>query len=152
MLENVFYNVNTLEDWWSTAALRFGTILMHALASGLVGLGWYYALRRHQRGRLLGLGLAAVALHGLWNASQIVIIKLAVDQAGNADPLALIAAGNGVGWAMLAWNVGLTLGTVLLLITIPHRLAQATIQAHARAMTSPALATGAFPVRADYGR
>ena len=152
MLENVFYNVNTLEDWWSTAALRFGTILMHALASGLVGLGWYYALRRHQRGRLLGLGLAAVALHGLWNASQIVIIKIAVDQAGSADPLALIAAGNGVGWAMLAWNVGLTLGTVLLLITIPHRLAQATIRAHARAMSSPALATSAFPVRADYGR
>jgi RsiW-degrading membrane proteinase PrsW (M82 family) len=152
MLENVFYNVNTLEDWWSTAALRFGTILMHALASGLVGLGWYYALRRHQRGRLLGLGLAAVALHGLWNASQIVIIKIAVDQAGSADPLALIAAGNGVGWAILAWNVGLTLATVLLLITIPHRLAQATIRAHARAMSSPALSTSAFPVRADYGR
>ena len=151
MLENVFYNVNTLEDWWSTAALRFGTILMHALASGLVGLGWYYALRQRRRGRLPAFFLAAVALHGLWNASQIVIIKLAVDQAGNADPLALIAAGNGAGWPMLAWNVALTLGTLLLLITIPLRLAQATIRAHARAMESPDRSTSAFPARADYG-
>jgi hypothetical protein len=151
MLENVFYNVNTLDDWWSTAVLRFGTIFMHALASGLVGLGWYYALRRKQRGRLLGLGLAAVALHGLWNAAQIVIIKLTVDQPGSGDPFALIAAGNSAGWAVLAWNAGLTLVTALLLITIPLRLAQATVRAQTRRNPPPALSANAFPARPDYG-
>jgi RsiW-degrading membrane proteinase PrsW (M82 family) len=150
MLENVFYNVNTLDDWWSTAVLRFGTILMHALASGLVGLGWYYALRRKERRRLLGLGLAAVALHGLWNASQIVIIKLTVDLGGGGDPFALIAAGNGAGWAVLAWNAGLTLVTALLLITIPLRLAQATVRAQTRRNPPPALSATAFPARPDY--
>lgn len=151
MLENVFYNVNTLDDWWSTAALRFGTILMHALASGLVGLGWYYALRRKERRHGLGLGLAAVALHGLWNASQIVIIKLTVDQSGSSDPFALLAAGNPAGWLLIAWNVSLTLVTVILLITIPMRLARATVQAHARASTPPTLSATAFPARTDYG-
>jgi hypothetical protein len=147
MLENVFYNVSTLDDWWSTAALRFGTILMHALASGLVGLGWYYALRRKLWGRALGFGLAAVALHGLWNASQIVIIKLTVDQSGSGDPFALIAAGNPVGWTLIAWNVGLTLVTACLLITIPMRLARATVQAHAAVRPPAILSANAFPAR-----
>jgi RsiW-degrading membrane proteinase PrsW (M82 family) len=145
MLENVFYNVNTLDDWWSTATLRFGTILMHALASGLVGLGWYYALRRHNRRRLLGLGLAAMALHGLWNASQVVIIKFTVDSAGSGDPFALIAAGNPAGWAVLAWNVGLTLVTASLLIVIPMRLARATVPAHRRIDEPPYLSANATP-------
>lgn len=145
MLENVFYNVNTLDDWWSTATLRFGTILMHALASGLVGLGWYYALRRHDRRRLLGLGLAAMALHGLWNASQVVIIKFTVDSSGSGDPFALIAAGNPAGWAVLAWNVGLTLVTASLLIVIPMRLARATVPAHRRTDEPPYLSANATP-------
>ncbi len=150
MLENVFYNVNTLDDWWSTATLRFGTILMHALASGLVGLGWYYALRRKDRRRLLGLALAAMALHGLWNASQVVIIKFTVDYAGSGDPFALIAAGNLAGWAVLAWNIGLTVVTALLLIMIPMRLARATVPAHTRTNVPPYLSANASPARADY--
>ena len=104
-------------------------------------------LRRQERRRGLGLWLAAVALHGLWNASQIVIIKLTVDQAGNSDPFALIAAGNAAGWAVIAWNAGLTLVTAVLLITIPTRLAQATVQAQPRTSPPPYLAATTFPAR-----
>jgi hypothetical protein len=124
LLENAIYNVGDLSTWWATASLRFGTLLVHALGTGLIGVGWYYALRRRNWRRLGALALAAFSVHGLWNGSQVVIIALSVQRGGVSDPLLLAQAGDVAGWVMLGWTVLLSLVAASLLIVLPYRLAR----------------------------
>ena len=73
-------------DWWSLMLMRAGSTATHALASGLVGLGWYQvlALGRHLRGFLYYA--AAVALHGLWNALIVLVgSRLVIPWEGLSD-------------------------------------------------------------------
>ena len=55
------------DPWWATMLLRGGATSMHALATGLVGLGWYQAILRGKPGAGVLLYLAAVSIHGTWN-------------------------------------------------------------------------------------
>lgn len=52
---------------------RVGTGLLHIVTSGLVGMGLasFWQSRRHP-GRMIGMVLLAVALHGLWNGAVVV--------------------------------------------------------------------------------
>ena len=77
MIENAFYNVQDVSQWWATATVRFGAIIMHACAAGLFGAAWFYWLERRDRGRLLALraGLARRARlvehqYGGYNGAQ----------------------------------------------------------------------------------
>jgi RsiW-degrading membrane proteinase PrsW (M82 family) len=83
---------DTGTDWWSLMLMRAGSTATHALASGLVGLGWYQVL-------VLGRPLAgflhyalAVALHGLWNALIVLVgSRLVIPWEGLSDSdLALV--------------------------------------------------------------
>lgn len=62
--------------WLGGAGTRFFTTAMHALTSGLVGLGWAHFWRRpHPRRWLLLLFYALAALiHALWNLNVIVTL------------------------------------------------------------------------------
>jgi RsiW-degrading membrane proteinase PrsW (M82 family) len=125
MFENIFYNVESLDEWWTVASLRFGAILMHALASGLMGLGWYYGLRRRDWRRFSWLALASFAVHGLWNGSQVVIIAISAQWGNSLDLVAMIQEGNPGGWVLLGWTVSLSLLAAALLVVLPRRLARA---------------------------
>jgi RsiW-degrading membrane proteinase PrsW (M82 family) len=57
--------------WWDTLLLRAGSSSLHALASGTVGIAWYYAFRG-RRLRAIGLFLVAYAIHGSWNALNVL--------------------------------------------------------------------------------
>lgn len=58
--------------WWSLMLMRGGASGMHALAAGLVALGWYDAM--HGRGwRWFRWYAAAVLLHGFWNALNVLV-------------------------------------------------------------------------------
>jgi hypothetical protein len=73
-------------DWWSLMLMRAGSTTAHALASGLVGLGWYQvmALRRPFRG-FLHYG-AAVLVHGSWNALIVLVgSRLVIPWEGLSD-------------------------------------------------------------------
>ena len=57
--------------WWDVVLLRGAASSMHALASGIVGIGWFYAFAG-RRMRFLGLYLVAAGLHGSWNALNVL--------------------------------------------------------------------------------
>ena len=59
--------------WWDTVLLRGGSGSLHALASGIVGLGWYYVFAGN-RARGIALFLLAVGLHSSWNALNVLTV------------------------------------------------------------------------------
>jgi hypothetical protein len=70
VFEGVMNGVLTLSvpgGWAPLMLLRGGTAAIHCCASGLVGLGWQAILTERRWARGIGLGVAAVALHGTWN-------------------------------------------------------------------------------------
>jgi hypothetical protein len=89
-VEALLYGLGGFNDadtnWWSLMLMRAGSTATHALASGLVGLGWYQvlALGRHLSGFLYYA--AAVALHGLWNALIVLVgSRLVIPWEGLSD-------------------------------------------------------------------
>jgi RsiW-degrading membrane proteinase PrsW (M82 family) len=118
MLENAFYNVEDLQSWGGTATIRLGTVLMHALASALFGLAWFYRGARHDRPRFRRYAAAAVGVHGLWNASAVAIMALSVARTCQSDPVRLIATGGPVGYAVAGWLLALSLGAALALLIL----------------------------------
>jgi hypothetical protein len=74
LMENILFIATsaTSEDWLFMAVGRAGTGVLHMLASGLVGWGLARAWR-DRKWLFLGLiTLAAVLLHGLWNALAVL--------------------------------------------------------------------------------
>ena len=122
MIENAFYNVQDVSQWWATATVRFGAIVMHACAAGLFGAAWFYALERRDRGRFWRYALASLGVHGLWNASTVGIMALSAAQMCKNDPVALITSGNFAGYAVALWFVGLTVGAAALVTLLARRL------------------------------
>ena len=59
-------------DWWGLMLIRAGATSMHALNTGLLGLALYYDRSQGRLRRAFLLYLAAVALHGLWNALAVL--------------------------------------------------------------------------------
>jgi hypothetical protein len=73
-------------DWWSLMLMRAGSTTAHALASGLVGLGWYEVMvQRRPFSGLLHYG-AAVLVHGSWNALTVLVgSRLVIPWEGLSD-------------------------------------------------------------------
>jgi len=89
-VEALLYGLGGLNDpdtdWWSLMLMRAGSTVSHALASGLVGLGWYnvLAVGRPLTGFLYYA--AAVVLHGLWNALIVLVgSRLVIPWEGLSD-------------------------------------------------------------------
>jgi hypothetical protein len=92
--------------------MRAAASLMHILASGLVGWGYASLLLRRDYGRMLGMLLLAVGLHGLWNGSIVISLYGAV--LFSAEPTNLLP-----GLAMLAGLGTLMVIFALTLIFLP---------------------------------
>lgn len=115
LVEGVFIGALGLmapENWAGAMLSRGAATTMHCAASGLAGLGWALMLERRWLAGL-GLGLAAVTLHGAWNAAAIGLAARALVGGGNA--LAALFVGYlGILWLLAA----------LLLAVLPGWLAQ----------------------------
>jgi len=95
-LEGLFNGGVALEGWWLVMLFRWGATLMHALASGLMGLGWYGFLARRRPWQLLGAYGASVGVHALWNGAAMALIALSsLALSSLEDPLALVGVGMG---------------------------------------------------------
>lgn len=89
-VEALLYGVGGLSgndtDWWSLMLMRAGSTTAHALASGLVGLGWYQVMvQRRPFSGFLHYG-AAVLIHGSWNALIVLVgTRLVIRWEGLSD-------------------------------------------------------------------
>lgn len=74
IMENLLNSTPLLgENWLLISSMRFGTTLLHMLASGLVGMGLASAWASGSYLKLAGSYSAAVILHGAWNAVTLFL-------------------------------------------------------------------------------
>jgi membrane protease YdiL (CAAX protease family) len=75
LTENILYFTIALtaEDWLFIAIGRAGTVVLHMLASGLVGWGLAKTWRSGKWGAQALLSLGAFLLHGLWNTLALFV-------------------------------------------------------------------------------
>ena len=128
LFEGVMNGILTLSvpgGWAPLMAARAGTAAIHCCATGLAGLGWEAVLTERRWARGVGLGAAALALHGVWNllaGAQTLLGLRDLGSTGGAapggqSPLTLLL----VGFMGLVW-----VAAVLLLALLPRRLARDT--------------------------
>ncbi len=96
MLESILNGTPGLtspSSWASLMLVRSGTAALHCLASGLAGLAWQAILTGRQFAKALAFFIAALALHGIWNAAaSLSAIATLVGQTGGVDRFWSIAA------------------------------------------------------------
>ncbi len=121
--------------WAFSIVARAGTVVIHCLAGGLVGLGWQALFSGRRRWRGLGCYVVAVAMHGLWNALVVgVAFAGLLTSEGAADDMIQGVGALGValvGFVLLA----LLVAQFLLLLYLSQRLA--------RTLPSPVVPEGA---------
>ncbi len=114
------------ERLWAFAIVtRAGTVVIHCLGGGLMGLGWQTLLSGRRRWRGLAAYVVAVALHGLWNALAVgmaLVGLLAPASAADEVTMGLSGLGMMLAYAMLG---GLVIAELALLAYISRRLATA---------------------------
>ncbi|UCC65424.1 MAG: PrsW family intramembrane metalloprotease [Anaerolineae bacterium] len=125
MVEGVLNSAVDLDAWLAVASMRVGTSLMHCLAGGLVGLGWYFlwSARRPLQG--IGLYLLAVVLHGTWNAVTLGIGGLAFVAPEIGDALA------GLGLTVLLGTLGFLIVVALVALAWLVRRLRADLRGQA---------------------
>jgi RsiW-degrading membrane proteinase PrsW (M82 family) len=99
-----------MDSWLVGVAVRIPATAMHALTSGIVGLGWGCFWQRRRRWVLPLSYLAALSFHGLWNLSAVGFIG-GVASAAIAFPDGSFLPGTVVG------IIGIGLLTLLALLT-----------------------------------
>ena len=88
--------LGSAESWAPGAVARLGATIMHCLTGGLVGWGWGQLWSARRPLRLLGSYVAAVTIHGLWNAATVGVVILsanALAHAGDRSWLTLAGLG-----------------------------------------------------------
>jgi RsiW-degrading membrane proteinase PrsW (M82 family) len=79
LVENVFNGaLGGAEGWAAGAIARCGATMMHCAIGGLVGWGWGQLWAERRPLRFLGSYVAAVVLHGIWNAATVSATLLSV--------------------------------------------------------------------------
>jgi RsiW-degrading membrane proteinase PrsW (M82 family) len=72
--EGIGYTSTGTTGWAISAAARASTALPHILNSGMLGWALVSAYKEHRYARLIGAFLAAILLHGLWNAISLGLV------------------------------------------------------------------------------
>jgi hypothetical protein len=62
-----------LTAWWEIMLIRAGSTSLHCLATGLVGVAWWYWSIAGRKRSALGLFFTAVFLHALWNGFAVTL-------------------------------------------------------------------------------
>ena len=72
LLEGAF-SLDATGNWFVGGWARLAALLLHGLATSLTGLGYARNLQTQQRGELWRGYWRAVIMHGVWNASALII-------------------------------------------------------------------------------
>lgn len=81
--EGLLNSTGGLGAWLATIVLRLGTTLLHCFTGALVGVAWYQLFTQQRWARGLGLYLASVATHGLWNGLAAIMAVLSLTVTGS---------------------------------------------------------------------
>ena len=73
MVESLLVSATPESNWTSTLLVRGASTMMHIMAASLAGWGIGQFRATHNAGRMIVLYLAAMVLHGLWNAAVVMI-------------------------------------------------------------------------------
>jgi hypothetical protein len=121
MVEGTLYGVMALtapETWAGLMLVRGGTAVVHSLATGLGALGWQQILvaspPRWLRG--IGLGVLAVAVHGLWNLSAGAQALAALQLGADSPVMTALTA------TTFLCLGGLWVAALAALVVLPRRL------------------------------
>jgi hypothetical protein len=114
LVESLLASANPNADWTATLLVRGGSTMMHIMAAGLTGWGVASFRTTRSLGRMLLLYLLAMGMHGLWNASVVVMVFAALrSQLGSAGAgpvgVVLVLAGGTV-LVLLCAAIPLALG------------------------------------------
>ena len=128
LTEGMFNSAADLDGWLIVVLMRVGTSLMHCLAGGLVGLGWYSLRTARRPWQAAGLYLLAVTLHGLWN-----VIALGIS--------GLVFLGATANWAVFLLLAALGLLVVVCIVALDRlvRRLQAELPDEAAAVSAESL-------------
>lgn len=104
-VEAVLYGAQALEGspetWWSLMLLRGGATTMHALATGVFGLGIWEAAHGRRR-RLVVYAAAAMLLHAAWNGMSVIVMA---DTLPIIDALSLDTAAAALSALLGGWSL-----------------------------------------------
>ncbi|MBI3286616.1 MAG: PrsW family intramembrane metalloprotease [Chloroflexi bacterium] len=107
--ESLFNGPLLLDAWGAGMLARGGATLVHTLASGWIGLGWYAAIVEGRWLRLLRNIAGGFALHALWNG---LIVTLGLLALASTTQLPVLEG------SLLAGLMGLFLGGSLLVYSV----------------------------------
>jgi hypothetical protein len=97
LVEGLLNTLGGIESWAPVIVLRAGATLLHCTTGALMGLAWYHALVSRRWRNTLGLYLASVISHGLWNAVSAGMTLVSLREISSASPNAgQLSAGMGV--------------------------------------------------------
>ncbi len=92
LLESLLASATPDSSWSATLLVRGMSTMMHILAASLTGWGIASYRLSKRPGRMVGMYALAMSLHGLWNASVVIIffggMRVAFNS-GFSDPLGL---------------------------------------------------------------
>jgi hypothetical protein len=108
-------------NWAAAVGVRAGTGLLHIATTGLMGWAIVSATREGRMLRLIATYVLAVMIHGLWNASAIVVALVAVANALGQPGLQTIGVS-----AAVAGMATLFAGMLTMLLAANRRLRQAS--------------------------
>ncbi len=118
---NAGMGLPALDSWFIGVTVRIPATAMHALTSGMVGLGWGCFWQQRRRWVLPLSYLAAMSFHGLWNLSAVGIIG-GVASAAIAFPDGSFLPGTVMGFIGVGFLALLALLTPVGLFGIPLML------------------------------
>ncbi len=118
ILEGAF-SLDSALGWFLGGWERLVALLLHGLATSLTGLGYARYLQTQQRSELWRGYRGAVIMHGLWNASVLIIVYL-----GFALSLGAIA----ISPFLICLALPIIIGLVIFMVLLIRRVAQAGVQ------------------------
>lgn len=86
MVEGLLNTASGLEAWAPVIVLRVGATLLHCTTGALMGLAWYMVLAERRWDYGIGLFIASVSIHSLWNALGIGMALLSLQTLDSASP------------------------------------------------------------------
>lgn len=93
LLESLLASATPDSSWAATLLVRGMSTMMHILAASLTGWGIASYRLNKRPARMIGMYALAMSLHGLWNASVVMIffggMRVAFNS-GSSDPLGLV--------------------------------------------------------------
>jgi hypothetical protein len=116
LVESLLVSSTPGTDWTTTLLVRGASTMMHIMSASLTGWGIAALRTRKSVGMLIGMYALAIALHGAWNGSVVVITFGSVRSAlasGGQEPIGMVFMALGVVvLAVLCIGIPISMATI----------------------------------------